>query len=89
MTKGLKAYEQILASASAWGKYSVGETVTMADVCLAPAVDGGIRFGVDFDELPNVWRVYGALQEIEAFKMGGWREQEDTPEEFRGESTKV
>ena len=45
MTNGLKAYEQILASSSAsgdvkQGKYSVGDSVTMADVCLAPAVDG-------------------------------------------------
>ena len=88
MTVGLQAYEEILASTPA-GKYSVDDNVTMADLCLSPAVDGALRFGVELDKLPNVHRVYQALQQLGAFQKGGWRTQEDTPEEFRPPSTKV
>ena len=88
MTTGLTAYEEILASGST-GKYSVGDVVTMADVCLSPAVDGAMRFGVELDKLPNVVRVYEALQGLEAFQKGGWRTQVDTPDEYRPPNTKV
>jgi len=55
----------------------------MADVCLAPAVEGALRYGVDVQGMGTVWRVYGELGRVEAFRKGGWRAQEDTPEEFR------
>ena len=83
MSKGLLAYD-VLAEKYA-GKYSVGESITMADVCLMPAVDGALRWGVDVEKLGSgtVWRVYEALRVDEAFVNGGWRAQEDTPQEFR------
>ncbi len=84
MTEGLKAYEAILATSAR--KYSVGDNVTMADVCLAPAVWGAQRFGVDFGELKRVMGVYGRLEEVEAFKKGHWNCQPDTPEELRGKN---
>ncbi|KAG4441350.1 hypothetical protein IFR05_003164 [Cadophora sp. M221] len=83
MGKGLEAYDRV-AEGNA-GRYSVGDEVTMADVCLAPAVEGALRYGVDVEGLGTVWRVYNEIKRLEAFKKGDWRHQDDTPEEFRGE----
>jgi len=68
------------------GKYSVGDEVTMADVCLAPTVEAGLRWAVDFESLPTVWRIYIGLKVLPAFQKGDWKHQEDTPQQFRIES---
>lgn len=81
MTKGLAAYEEIAKTSA--GLYSVGDTVSMADLTLAPAVDGAIRFGVDILQFPTVQRVYTTVQQMDSFRKGGWRMQTDTPEELR------
>jgi len=83
MTAGLRAYEQILVHSGCTGTYSVGDNVTLADVVLAPAVDGALRFGVDLVCCPNVKRVYDTIQMLPAFVEGGWRTQLDTPEELK------
>jgi maleylacetoacetate isomerase len=82
MSRGLLAYEKTMLRHGT-GEYSVGDCITMADVVLAPAVDGAVRFGVDLDAIPNVKRVYEASQQHPAFQKGSWRTQQDTPEEFR------
>ncbi|KAK6332108.1 hypothetical protein TWF718_002642 [Orbilia javanica] len=81
MAEGLKAYETVVSKTA--GKYSVGDTVTLADFCLVPTIDGAVRFGVDMSEFETIGRVWQALEEVEAVKKGGWRAQGDTPEEFR------
>ncbi|MCJ1351056.1 MAG: hypothetical protein MMC33_001038 [Icmadophila ericetorum] len=43
--RGLAVYEQMVRKSA--GKYSVGDEITMADVCLWPMVQGGERVGVD------------------------------------------
>lgn len=78
---GLLAYDKVAQNYA--GLYSVGDEVTMADVVLAPAVDGALRWGVDVESLPAVSRVYNRIKDLEAFQKGDWRHQEDTPEEFR------
>ena len=75
------AYETLVKESA--GLYSVGDEVTMADVCLAPTIEAGLRWGVDFTVLPTVWGIYGRLKGLPAFEKGDWRHQEDTPEEFR------
>jgi maleylacetoacetate isomerase len=55
----------------------------MADVVLAPAVEGALRFGVDLEKLETVRRVYERVKGMEAFVKGDWKHQEDTPEELR------
>ena len=78
---GFRAYEAIAAGCA--GRFSVGDEVTMADVCLIPAVWGAERVGVDLKMYPTIERVARSLEEVDAVKMGHWRTQEDTPEEFR------
>ena len=81
MTRGLLAYDKVAEKYA--GKYSVGDEITLADVCLAPAVEGALRYNVDIKQFPIVDRVYTAIKGLEEFKRGDWKHQPDTPEEFR------
>jgi len=81
MMEGLRAYDKVAERYA--GIYSVGDEVTMADVVLAPACEGALRFEVDLEQFPTVNRVYKRICVLDAFKKGDWRHQEDTPEEFR------
>lgn len=81
---GLRAYEA-LASQTA-GRFSVGDRVTLADVCLIPAAWGAERVGVDLASFPVTNRVVRNLESEEAVQKGHWRTQPDTPDEFRVKS---
>ncbi|EPS43246.1 hypothetical protein H072_2748 [Dactylellina haptotyla CBS 200.50] len=81
MTEGFRAYEAICKKSV--GKYSVGDELSMADVCLMPAIDGAVRFGVDMEEFETVKRVWSELDKVEAVVKGGWRVQGDTPADLR------
>lgn len=81
MAQGLAAYEAVAKDTA--GEFSVGDEISMADVCLVPAMWGAERFGVDFGEMPTVKRVYEKLAAMEEVKRAHWTRQEDTPEELR------
>ncbi|KAL4764154.1 maleylacetoacetate isomerase MaiA [Aspergillus foveolatus] len=78
---GFAAYEAIARDSA--GIFSVGDTITMADVCLIPAVWGAERAGVDLGQYPTIKRVAEALERENAVREGHWRNQQDTPMEFR------
>ncbi|KAL6232245.1 Maleylacetoacetate isomerase [Aspergillus navahoensis] len=78
---GFAAYEAIARDSA--GRFSVGDTITMADICLIPAVWGAERAGVALEKYPTIKRVAEALEGESAVKQGHWRTQQDTPEEFR------
>lgn len=80
MTRGLRAYESVLSKTA--GVYSVGDDVTMADVCLVPAVWGAEKNGIDLESLPSVMRVYDALWELDAVQKAHWTKQKDTPDDL-------
>ncbi|PYI35684.1 Maleylacetoacetate isomerase [Aspergillus indologenus CBS 114.80] len=83
---GLRAYETIIAEAGVSGTFSVGDQVTVADVCLVPAVWGAERVGVDVAGLfPVVARVVRRLERLEAVRSAHWARQADTPAELRVE----
>jgi len=81
MASGLAGYEAMLQGCS--GRYSFGDAVTMADVCLAPAVDMAVGYKVDMAPYPRVLAVYEDLMKLQAFKDSNWKAQEDTPEQYR------
>lgn len=81
MASGLLAFEKLAAPGA--GVYSFGNTLTMADVVLAPAIENAVRYGVDIETFPTVARVYRTIRDLDAFKRGDWRHQPDTPPEFR------
>jgi maleylacetoacetate isomerase len=85
MSAGLDAYEHLLDQHQD-REWSVGKTITMADVVLVPAVDGALRFGVDMTQYPHIQAIYNAAQRLPAFQQGSWQSQPDTPAGLRMES---
>lgn len=78
---GLRAYEEVVRDVA--GKYSVGDEVTLADVCLVPSIWNTLgRFGVALDEYPTVNRVFWNAMKVDAFRKAGWWAQEDCPKEM-------
>lgn len=80
---GLKAFDKLAEEYGEGARYCVGHEITLADVVLVPAVEGALRAGVEVEGFGTVWRVYKGLKDVEAFKRGSWRGQEDTPVELR------
>lgn len=76
--KGLGIYEKLVASTA--GTCSCGDSITLADVCLVPAVWKAIRSGIDVEALfPTIWRVYTRLNEEDAIVRAHPRNQPDCP----------
>lgn len=63
--KGFDALEQRLQQTR--GKYSVGDQVTLVDVCLVPQVYNAKRFNVDLTAYPNICEVTASLSQLPAF----------------------
>ncbi|KAJ5738872.1 maleylacetoacetate isomerase [Penicillium malachiteum] len=78
---GLTAYEKLLVKYG--GEYSVGDTVTMADVCFAPAMEMALAYGTNLDGLPHIAALFKRLWDLPAFQRGNWKRQGDTPEAMR------
>jgi maleylacetoacetate isomerase len=78
---GLRAYETIVSRSA--GKFSLGDQMTSADICLIPAAWGAERVGVDLAMFPVIHRIVQNLEEEDAVKKGHWQAQPDTPEELR------
>ena len=49
------------------GKYSFGDQVTFADVCLVPQLYNARRFNVDLSVFPKLIEIENRLGEIPAF----------------------
>jgi maleylacetoacetate isomerase len=80
-SQGLRAFEGI-ASRTA-GKYSYGDQLSLADVCLPPAMWNAERFQVDLAPYPTVRRVYETLSALPEVRNAHWQAQEDCPDELR------
>ncbi len=78
---GLRAYEDTVKTSA--GRYSVGDSVTIADVTLMPAVWGAERFNISLDPYPTVKKIAANLSELPAFQKAHPFVQEDCPEELR------
>ncbi|KAJ6789446.1 hypothetical protein PWT90_00247 [Aphanocladium album] len=87
-TDGFNAYEALLSETrgeTASDRFTVGESVTMADVCLVPTVDQAFMYKLDISFVPRVKRLYDNLKAMPAFQAADWRKQPDTPEKYRTE----
>ncbi len=65
---GLEAVERMLCSE---GPYCCGTMLSQADLCLIPQLYNATRWGVPFDDLPNITRVAQACAKVPAFEMQG------------------
>lgn len=82
-TDGFKAYEALLQTEGGDGGFTVGDAVTMADVCLVTAIDQAMLHKMQMGFAPRVMKIYANLKTLPAFQAADWRAQGDTPEKFR------
>jgi maleylacetoacetate isomerase len=66
ITRGFDGLEALLAQDSS-GRFAVGDTVTLADICLVPQVYNARRWGVDLAPFPTILRIDAALTALPAF----------------------
>jgi maleylacetoacetate isomerase len=61
--KGLRAFEAMLNGS---GPYCMGDTVTMADLCLVPQVYNAQRWGADMSDMPKITAIMENLEKLPA-----------------------
>ena len=83
ISRGYKTIEQILQNTA--GDYSVGNSITLADLAIVPQMFNANRFKVDMSEYPTLDRVQKSLIKLEAFKQADPANQPD----FDGEESKT
>jgi maleylacetoacetate isomerase len=59
---GLSAFEKLISSTA--GKYSFGDELTQADLCLIPQCYAALRNDVELDRFPRVARIYRDCLEL-------------------------
>jgi maleylpyruvate isomerase len=77
ITAGFDAYEALLAADTQRGRFSFGDTPTLADCYLVPQVESARRFKVDLTPYPLIRAIDAACGELDAFKRAAPAAQPD------------
>jgi maleylpyruvate isomerase len=77
ISEGFDAYEALIAADKTRGRFSFGDTPTLADVYLVPQVESARRFKVDLTKWPQIMAVEKACLELEAFQKAAPEQQPD------------
>jgi maleylpyruvate isomerase len=67
ITRGLDAYNAHIEREEPHGKFSHGDTPTMADCCLVPQMYAAERFGVDPANYPRLALIWENCNRLSAF----------------------
>jgi maleylpyruvate isomerase len=68
ISAGFDAYEALISADTQRGRFSFGDTPTLADVYLIPQVESARRFNVDLTQWPHIMAVEKACMALEAFQ---------------------
>ncbi len=74
--RGLEVVEKLI-SPHFTGLFSIGETVTVADLCLIPQVYNAKRFNVDLNKFPCVKKIYESVLATPACQLAAPEAQSD------------
>ena len=77
ISEGFDAYEALIGADKTRGRFSFGDTPTLADVYLIPQVESARRFKVDLTKWPLIMAVEKACLELEAFQKAAPDQQPD------------
>jgi len=77
ISDGFDAYEALIAADKTRGRFSFGDTPTLADVYLIPQVESARRFNVDMNRWPLISAIDHACGELDAFKQAAPLAQPD------------
>jgi maleylpyruvate isomerase len=75
--EGLAAYERQLDESNVRGRYSFGDTITLADLCLVPQIFNAKRFDVDLTKFPATMAVFDRLMLVPAIDIAQPSKQPD------------
>ena len=79
-TTGVQAFEQRLASEAGTGTFCHGNTVTLADICLASIVVVMRVFKIDVPNIPTINRIMATCEKHEAFAKAAPARQQGAPQ---------
>ena len=74
---GFRALEESIRKPGWKGPYCMGETVSIADICLVPQLYNAHRFGVPLEDFPTLLEIEKNCLELEAFKAATPEAQPD------------
>jgi maleylpyruvate isomerase len=74
---GFDAYEALMAARNSPGRFSFGDTPTVADAYLVPQIESARRFKVDLTRWPRLMAIDAACGELDAFRRAAPAAQPD------------
>ncbi len=77
ISAGFDAYEALLTADTQRGRFSHGDSPTIADCYLIPQIESARRFKVDLTQWPLIMAVEKACMELEAFQKAAPKQQPD------------
>ena len=76
MSRGFEAIEALAASKS--GAFCMGDSVSLADICLIPQLYNANRFGIELGPYPKLAAINTHCMTLEAFQRAAPRRQPDS-----------
>jgi maleylacetoacetate isomerase/maleylpyruvate isomerase len=68
IAEGMRSFEATLNQHKCFGTFCLGESVTLADVCLVPQIANARRFRCPLDDFPRSVAIAEAAEKLPAFK---------------------
>jgi maleylacetoacetate isomerase len=75
--QGLAQIEAGLVAHKRSGRYTFGDQVTLADICIVPQIFNAQRYDCRLDHVPTVMRIFAACMQVAAFENARPEKQPD------------